>query len=177
MKIHLVVSFLAILCLINISCKKSRPQLPSNKAEYVKSEIEMDKVNKLLVEKEDSVLLAYITSQEVGFEKDDAGFYYKVTKHSSGNFLKKDDICTISYKIYLLDGTFAEEVNDLEVVVGKHETLKGIDLGLILLRKGENAVFVFPWTLGYGMLGNRTTIPAYTSLKVELFVADDESYQ
>lgn len=171
MKILYLFSLFFLFLGVSVSCKKSKPQLPSNKANYSKSEVEMDKVNKFLVEKEDSILQTYVKEQGFDLKKNDAGFYYKISQHSTGNFLKENDVCIVSYKIYLLDGSLVEEVNDAKVIVGKHETLKGIDLGLKLLRKGESGVFIFPWTLAYGILGNRTTIPAYTSLKVELSVA------
>lgn len=150
-----------------VSCKKTKPQLPSNK--IVKQEVgnEIDYLNQKLVEREDSLLSIYISNRKENFEKSGAGFWYRFNKKNEGPTIKNEQQVILSYKIYLLDSTFIDERKQIPVTVGKHEIFRGMDIALLMMKKGESAVFVFPWSLAYGMIGDGANIPGYSSVIIE----------
>ena len=150
------------------ACKKAKPQLPSNKTEKQEAESDIDYLNQKLVEREDSLLTIYISNRKENFEKSGAGFWYRFIKKNDGPTIKNEQQVILSYKIFLLDGTFIDEMRQTLITVGKHEIFRGLDIALPIMKKGESAVFVFPWSLAYGMMGNGADIPGYSSVIVEV---------
>jgi peptidylprolyl isomerase len=56
--------------------------------------------------------------------------------------------------------------------VGAGQVIKGWDEGLSLLRKGEKAKFIIPYTLGYGEQGRPPMIPAKSDLIFDVEIMD-----
>ncbi len=169
------VFFIFILCLFIFSCRKSKPpQIPSNKnLTEEKQSIDLISFNKKLVEKEDSLLTIFIKENDPEFVKVDLGFWYKKNNTGRGEFLQKNDICVIDYQIYLLDDTLIEEIKGKMLTIGKKEVIPGLDAGLELMRKGENATFIFPWNMAFGIQGYKDVIPSYASVKIILNVNNE----
>jgi FKBP-type peptidyl-prolyl cis-trans isomerase len=63
----------------------------------------------------------------------------------------------------LLNGKSIEN-KTTTIKFGKKQSTVGLEEGIKLLQQGDSATFIIPWYLGYGMAGNETTIPPYTSL-------------
>ena len=154
------------------SCRKAKPQLPSNKTttEETNSTIDLMRINKEMVEEEDNLINLYVQENDLSFEKTNTGFWYRKEQTNQNRLLKKDDVCVIDYQLYLLDGTLLEEVNNFKITVGRKDFFSGLDEGLQLIRVGENAVFIFPWNLAFGMKGYSQLVPAYTSILFKVHV-------
>ena len=164
---------LAVIVMSGVSCKrKTNPQLPSNKeAVSDKRELDLRKVNQEIVQNEVEFLQQYVAEQDSVYQKSDLGFWYRVVAPSQSPQLFKGDVCVVSYKLCSLDGEVLEEVNELPVTIGRKEVILGLDLGLELMKRGEKAVFIFPWNLAYGLKGYQGLVPPYTSVKYEVEVA------
>ncbi|WP_163631264.1 FKBP-type peptidyl-prolyl cis-trans isomerase [Paludibacter sp. 221] len=163
-----------VVVLVAFSCKKQRPQIPSNKEADTPQEqvVDLTQLNRDLVQKEDSLLSEYVVQKRLSFEKDAAGFWYEIENHTQNKQLQKDDICNISYELFLLDGSLVEEVENLKITAGKKELISGLDDALMLMRVGETAVFLFPWNLAYGMRGYKDLVPGYSSVIFRIQVKD-----
>lgn len=152
------------------SCKKTSPQLPSNKVvEKDVSSIALLDINKNLALKEDSLLEILAIKTDKAFKKNEIGFWYKIDKKTSEKQLDAKDSCEISFKLKLADGDLVMEDNKV-ITIGEKQVVRGLEEGLKLLRKGESATFIVPWYLGYGMNGLENLVPPYTSLIFEVSI-------
>jgi FKBP-type peptidyl-prolyl cis-trans isomerase len=68
------------------------------------------------------------------------------------------------------DGNMAR-TDSFSVTIGSSQTVKGFSAGVSKMRLGERAVLVFPSSLGYGEKGSSTTVPGFTPLVFEIYVA------
>ncbi len=110
------------------------------------------------------------------------GLHYLVSKKGSGNAPATGDYVLLRYRAMLLDSTVfdqSEEGSPLVFQVGNHEVIKGLDLGVQLLKKGGSATLYLPPTLGYQQYGVQGSVPPNSALiyEVELLdVLDFEQY-
>ena len=96
-----------------------------------------------------------------------SGLFYSKMLNTQGAVPQDGQTARIKYTVSLLDGTPIGSSDELgeyyEILIGKHKVLKGLEEGVGLMRVGEKARFVLPYTLAYGEnpYGN---IPAYSNL-------------
>ena len=155
--------FLLLLTTLSVSCRKQPPQLPSNKGNEVNENAAvLLNINQVIINEEDSLLSQYISTTDSVFQKSDIGFWHRISTRTNNVQLAEKSIATISYQLFLVEGTLlAEEKRTVEI--GKKQIPTGLEEGLKLMRKGETATLVVPWYLAYGMQGN-DIVPPYTSV-------------
>lgn len=71
---------------------------------------------------------------------------------------------------FAFDGNMAR-TDSFSVTVGGTSTVIGFQTGIEKMRLGERAILVFPSSIGYGEKGSGTTIPGFTPLAFEIYVA------
>lgn len=71
---------------------------------------------------------------------------------------------------FAFDGNMAR-TDSFSVTIGGSSTVVGFQTGVEKMRLGERAILVFPSTIGYGEKGSGSTIPGYTPLVFEIYVA------
>lgn len=151
-----------------IACVRQTPQLPTNKATTVDSSaIALQLANEKLIQGEDSIVFNYIRTSKIEFKKTSSGLWYKIYEVSKNQEKPKpSETCNISYKVNSFDNAllFNETKN---IVIGKKQIINGIEEALLLMNRGDSAVLVVPWYIGYGMKGNENIAP-YTSIVVRL---------
>ncbi|MDR1585054.1 MAG: FKBP-type peptidyl-prolyl cis-trans isomerase [Prevotellaceae bacterium] len=164
--------FFFLLILLPLSCRKQAPQLPSNKGGEVDGQaVALLGINKTIANEEDSLLLRYVSTIDSVFEKNNAGFWYRIHKRGNGEPVQEKMLVTISYQVYLLDNNIISETTYQSVEIGKKQLPTGLEEGLKLMRKGESATFIVPWYIAYGMKG-KGEIPPYTSVIFEVKLAN-----
>jgi len=152
-----------LLCMTTSSCTKQAPQLPSNKGnEPDNSEVSLVKINKKLATKEDHIIKEFAESKG-SFKKNELGFWYKIYNSGHGVAVKDSSVCKVYGKLMLLNGKTLEEASN-EFVIGKKQTIVGLEEGLKLMHRGDSATFIIPWYLAYGMKGYEPLVPPYTSI-------------
>ncbi|MEI6754483.1 MAG: FKBP-type peptidyl-prolyl cis-trans isomerase [Paludibacter sp.] len=145
-----------------VSCVKQMPQLPSNKV----IERNMDnetllKINSKLTEKEDSTI-RILAESKGSFRKNQLGFWYKIFHTGKGTAVKDSVQCSFDFQIMKLDNKLINS-GFTKIIIGKKQSIIGLEEGLKMMHKGDSAIFIIPWYLAYGMTGN-DMIPPYTSL-------------
>jgi FKBP-type peptidyl-prolyl cis-trans isomerase len=159
--------FILSFCFLFSSCKKQAPQLPSNKGVKVDhNEESLLKINHQLTIKEDALLKKYAESKKT-FKKNELGFWYKIIQSGTGSGIKDSSVCKISCKLRLLSGKIIKTEKS-RFIIGKKQQAVGLEEGVKLMRKGDSAVFIIPWYLGFGMKGDEPLIPPYTSIIYEI---------
>jgi FKBP-type peptidyl-prolyl cis-trans isomerase len=162
-KQHVYIFLVLVICFGFISCIKQAPQLPSNKG-IVKDKTpdSLLKMNHGLTIREDS-LLKIFANKKGSFQKNQVGFWYTVFKTGKGASIKDSVQCSYYFEIKKLSGEILQSGKN-QIIIGKKQTIVGLEEGLKLMHKGDSATFIIPWYLAYGMTGNKPLIPPYTSL-------------
>jgi len=152
-----------ILSLSFAACKKPSPQLPANKGvETDTTSSVLLKINNALIVREDSAIRKFAENNG-SFQKNGLGFWYKIFKSGTGRAITDSLICNYEFRMESLNGRlFQKGIN--RIVIGKKQTIVGLEEGIKMMHKGDSAVFVIPWYLGYGAKGEDHFIKPYTSL-------------
>lgn len=151
------------------SCKRPAAQYPSNKVQSTDSTtVSVLEINRILAQREDSLILDLVSQQTVPFKHTNSGLWYYIEQNTQLNTLKNDSSITFTYTAYSINGEKIKSEKK-QITFGKKEIPNGLEEGLKLLRKGDKARFIIPWYLAYGMKGN-DEIPPYTSLVYQVQV-------
>eukprot|EP00271_Cylindrocystis_brebissonii_P015505 TRINITY_DN38413_c0_g1_i1.p1 TRINITY_DN38413_c0_g1~~TRINITY_DN38413_c0_g1_i1.p1 ORF type:complete len:597 (-),score=203.22 TRINITY_DN38413_c0_g1_i1:734-2524(-) len=118
--------------------------------------------------------------QEEGTEKDITkdGAVKKLLEKKGSGFEKPEtgDDVKVHYTGTLLDGTKFDSSRDRDepftFKLGKGQVIKGWDVGVATMKKGEKAVFTIASDYAYGKAGSPPTIPGDATLKFEVELLD-----
>ena len=105
----------------------------------------------------------------------ESGLYYSKTLVTDGQPVTRGNTARIKFVASYLDGRLLGKSEDLgeyyDFVVGKGRVVKGLDEGVGLMRVGERARFVLPYTLAYGE-NSHDDIPPYSNLIFDVELLD-----
>jgi FKBP-type peptidyl-prolyl cis-trans isomerase len=71
---------------------------------------------------------------------------------------------------FAFDGNMARS-DSFSVTIGGKSTVVGFQAGVEKMRLGERAILVFPSSIGYGEKGSGASIPGFSPLSFEIYVA------
>ncbi|KAL2933041.1 Peptidyl-prolyl cis-trans isomerase FKBP62 [Bienertia sinuspersici] len=115
------------------------------------------------------------TVMKVGDEKeiDKQGLKKKLVKEGEGwDTPDNGDEVEVHYTGTLLDGTKFDSSRDrgtpFKFTLGQGQVIKGWDIGVKTMKKGENAIFTIPAELAYGETGSPPTIPPSATLQFDV---------
>lgn len=134
----------------------------------------IEEFNKAYFTRKEKEMQEKIDSLKAGMQVTDDGLYYEITKKTEGKQPKAGDMVAVHYVGRLLTGTeFDNSIKrgePIEFPVGTGRVIKGWDEGILLLKEGEEATFLIPPQLGYGVRGAGGVIPpnAWLLFEVEL---------
>ena len=103
------------------------------------------------------------------------GLHYLTEQTGSGVSPKEGDYVLLGYQAMLLDSTVFDESesgNPLVFQVGNREVIKGLDLGVQLIKKGGKATLFIPASLGYMQYGIEGSVPPDSPLAYEVELLD-----
>jgi FKBP-type peptidyl-prolyl cis-trans isomerase len=104
-----------------------------------------------------------------------SGLFFNKSVTTEGAQPQDGQIARIKFVASYLDGTplgDSEQLGDYyDVVVGEGKVLKGLEEAVAMMRVGEKARFVFPYTLAYGT-NAFNNIPAYSNLVFDVELLD-----
>lgn len=117
---------------------------------------------------------AYVKDNNI-VDHTETGLYYTKSLVTDGQPVTPGKTARIKFVASYLDGTLLGNSDDLgeyyDFVVGKGRVVKGLDEGVGLMRVGERARFVLPYTLAYGE-NSHDDIPPYSNLVFDVELLD-----
>ena len=122
---------------------------------------------------EHKMLMSYVQEKHLGLSPLDNGMFYVPLKEGTGGMPERGRAVVVSYKGCFLNGKqfdATKENSPLEFIIGQQgQVLRGMELGICLMREGGKAKFILPSQLAYGAAGSSTGIvPPYTSVVYEV---------
>jgi FKBP-type peptidyl-prolyl cis-trans isomerase FkpA len=127
----------------------------------------MANVNKIIVHDESKDIEEFIKRHQWKMESTGTGLRYQIYESGKGIKPVANDTVSISYSLYLLDGTLCYTVDEgkpMRFILGKGAQINGLEEGLQLMHEGDKARLVIPSHLAYGINGDGDKIPAGSAL-------------
>lgn len=135
---------------------------------------EAEKAMKALREESERAFFEYLKANNIT-DFTASGLFYAKSEVTEGAQPQKGQTARIKFDASYLDGKPLGDSEQLggqyDLVYGEGKVLKGLEEGVGLMRVGEKARFVLPYTLAYGAnpYGN---IPAYSNLVFDVELLD-----
>jgi len=133
----------------------------------------LQNVNRFLVEKDKERIESFIERRGWSMKTTRSGLWYQISTDKEGKKIQSGDKVRINYEIRLLDGTLcytSDSTGAKEFIVGRDESMMGLQEGIKLLNEGDRARLIIPPHLGYGLIGDEKRIPARAVLVYTLEV-------
>lgn len=137
--------------------------------------LSFDEANQSSIEKANADFEQYLKDNKIKEKKRESGLVYVRTKKGSGECAVAGQTVTVHYTGKFLDGrvfdSSVERGEPISFVLGEGRVIKGWEEGIALMKKGEKATLILPYTLAYG---NRQTgeIPPYSTLVFDVEIID-----
>ena len=165
-------ALLLIIFSILFACK--REHNTNKNIDWTEVNKKLEDVNKYLVQEDRDRIEAYIKRQNWNMTETKTGFWYEIYEHGKGDSVRTGDVVSLKYEIEGLDGTHyysSDSLGLLQFKVGMGGVISGLEHGILLLRQGDKARFIFPPFLAYGLPGDDKKIPPRTILVYKIEVA------
>lgn len=124
-------------------------------------------------DRDDKIIRAYLTDNDLTAQKTEEGLYYIVTKDGAGPQPNIANKVTVHYKGYLLDGSVFDSSYDRgdKSTFSLGSVIKGWQIGIPKLSEGGAGRLFIPSHLAYGANPPSGRIPAHAVLAfdIELF--------
>ena len=135
--------------------------------------------NRILVQQEAEDIRDFIVRHGWTMQKTGTGLHYEIFQEGRGRMPVAGAPLTISYTVYLLDGTFCYATDSLRPMTflpGKGQQPRGLEEALERMREGSRSRLVLPAHLAYGTAGDGNKIPGNSALyyDVQLIKISDE---
>ncbi|MFO8020967.1 MAG: FKBP-type peptidyl-prolyl cis-trans isomerase [Perlabentimonas sp.] len=159
-------------------CRQNNEKKPPTTLPRAKKN--MEKINKVLVDKDKEKIEAYIERRKLkGMKENKSGLYYLVWGEQKGPKVNTGNIVVLDFKVSLLDGTLcysSKESEPKEFLVGQGGVESGLEMAVLLMHKGQKGKFIMPPHLGHGLLGDNDKIPPLTTLVYDVEILDVMEY-
>lgn len=123
---------------------------------------------------DEEIILAYLHDNDLEAEatKDASGMYYIIYNEGTGGHPTTSSTVEVKYKGYLTDGkVFDQTPGSSTVSFPLTNLIEGWKIGIPMLQKGGNGLFLLPSALGYGS-ANQSEIPSNSVLIFEITLVD-----
>ncbi len=129
--------------------------------------------NIYLIDLEEEAIEDFVERYGWEMNRSGSGLRYSIERLGYGPKASYGDRAEIRYAIYLITGDpvySSENLGTKVFTVGRGGIESGIEEGILMMREGDQATFVLPSHLAYGVPGDGNKIPRRASLvyKIEL---------
>jgi FKBP-type peptidyl-prolyl cis-trans isomerase len=131
--------------------------------------------NRNFVERESEQIKSYERRHNLEMKQTGTGLRYIISGDSLKKRVASGMKATIAYDLSLLDGTLCYSVDSKKprtVTVDHDDLISGLHEGLKLMHLGQDAVFIIPSHLAYGLTGDNNKVPPGSALVCNLYLID-----
>lgn len=165
MRNALIVLLVLVSSLWFAACNETPQQPKETDDKQLKESLE--KTNRYLINDEEEDIANYIARHQLDMVESGTGLRYQILKAGEGETIRQGQTVTFDYELRNIMGDIVySSENDGEkcFTVGHGNVETGLDEAMRYLHKGDVAIVIIPSHLGYGMLGDQKSIPAYSTL-------------
>lgn len=163
---------LAGLLLPLASCRRTKPQSPSNRPEKDTVALNLLEMNQRYVQAAGNELAFYVKGQDKPYVLDDMGYWYYIAKKGSNRPATTVEQLQIRQQVYLLsDSTQLCKDEHLTIAPGRKEVVDAVDMCMEYLHTGDSVSILAPWYLAYGQRGDDDVLP-YACVRIELKISE-----
>lgn len=158
-------STVLIAAFVAIACGRKYPEEKTS-GEKAGQE-KMVEASRAVVHQEARAIEEFISRHGYHMQMTGTGLHYEIYQPGTGAMADANSLLTISYRVYLLDGTLCYEADSLhpqKLVTGRGEQINGLEEGLMMMHEGARARFVIPNHLAYGLTGDQNKVPPASAL-------------
>ena len=164
--------FIFLLILAHMGCKTKTEEhtAPKSLDDHI-----MMNTNRIVTVSEESIIDDYIKRYQWKMNKTGSGLRYMIYKTTSGKKTGQGDVVTLNYSLELINGQPCySSANDgpKKFIIGKSTVERGLEEGVLLMKKGERAKFILPSHLGNGFQGDMRKIPKKAILIYDVELVD-----
>jgi gliding motility-associated peptidyl-prolyl isomerase len=148
-----------ILVTLSVACEKPKPRLPIIKKSVLQDKTIIALNNKIKVEQE--LLFKRIIKNDTlkTYSSSKHGFWYAYNFKGKGNYLpKKGDELIYVYSVYNVKNQLIYPKKEVHYWVDKQDVMDGLEVGLKLMKEGDEVTFLFPSNVAYGYSGDQNKI-------------------
>lgn len=153
-----------------VSCSEV-PEKTENTDLDKQSESSLLIANKYLVRSEEENIVDFVKRYGWKMKQSGTGLRYMIDNKGDGPLVAYGDKVTLAYTLRLLTGDiiYSSEKDGLkQFVSGKGGVEAGLEEGIKMMRKDDQAKFILPSHLAFGLLGDGDKIPPRATLVYEV---------
>lgn len=163
--------FLALAVASLVGCSGCKNEKNKQEGTYISQDQLIEENRKALkLEKED--IDRYIDEQGWQMEETGTGLRYWIYKKGDGDQAKKGDLATIEYQVKLMEDEklvySSDQSGPRTFEIGKDDVESGLHEGVLKMQVGDEALFILPSHLAFGLSGDRSKIPFESPLIYEV---------
>jgi len=170
-----VFTFLVALQMLAISCQSPGPEDRQPAVDQSDVKESLIKANRFLIRSEEEDIADFLRRYGWKMERSGTGLRYLIESTKIGQTARYGQRVSLKYKVMLLTGDVIYDSDRLglkEFTVGRGGVETGLEEGILMLRKGDQAKFVLPSHLAFGLLGDSEKIPPRTPIVYIIEVVD-----
>ena len=170
---RLFIVLFVLIQILFIACNQ-----PNKDKEFNKKAVNKEtliRANKAVVKTEDQQIEDYILRHHWKMKTTATGLRYLIYRQGKGQPVQANQTVVFEYSIHLLDGSLcynSDESGAKTVVLGRGQIERGLEEGILLLKKGDRAKFIIPSHLAFGLVGDGSKIPAKATLVYDIEITE-----
>jgi len=128
--------------------------------------------NQRLIETEEEAINDFVNRYGWEMQETGSGLRYRITSSGEGSRASNGQTAVVDYTIYLLTGdpvySSDNEGEPLMFTIGQGGVVSGLEEAILLLREGDQAIFIMPSHLAHGLPGDGKSIPRRATIIYEV---------
>lgn len=158
---------IAIFSMFFIACKNNT----ETSKEVILQKEDLIEWNRKIITLNNDIIKKYIERRQWEMNISESGLYWQIYYSTKNQRIQSDDIVEFNYSTSLLSGEkiYSSKINGpREIRIDKNQEENGLNEGIKKMRLGEKARLILPPHLAFGVTGDGSKIPPYTSIVFDI---------
>lgn len=162
--------FIGLITLLFASCGEDKPAQKTQLTKQQMNDLSVQ-MNTWDSDRQRDEIEQYMRRRNWEMNITPSGIYWMTLKEGKGDSARSGQIASVSYDIYLLDGTqcySSDSTGPRDVNIGEDYVESGLHEALQMMKAGEQKRFILPSHLAHGLTGDQDKIPPRSSVVYEV---------